>query len=577
MNSYPNTSSLFDLSQPSTFAQLPDDDFLALLQKQFPGQSQNNHLFGGFDHAVNPQNLSQFTLPTMSPSSEDTSPSPPSLNKDDHKKQGSEEAEEVVESALKRKASDDDLDDEPSLKNQHTGASPSSSRKGTSTKRKASGPDESKALKRKEQNRAAQRAFRERKEKHVRDLEDKVAASEAKNDALASENENLRDLLTRLQSENVALRQQASSSSFTFTVPKSTTTTTPAKSPQYLTDNSVFSTLPRAMYPSPDPNHLNNPVDTTSLMSFDPNVLNLIDENAQQTATDGAMQMDFEFGNGNSNKEPSTSWLPSNLTTLSTNPAYFSLANMFESPPPASSSAAPVSTSNNEQSSFSFDLNSLAAWPSSDVGTLDDLFGGYINPQPPMDVDALLRDSTSSISPVVHHNKFSPSTSASSSPASHASEPSIFSTREGSSSDSEIGHDESHCPKTREEALQRIAAEGSSPFVKESPSSHEKYLEGGNAHGPSMFVDSEVESNIMQSITCQPGRTTFPSTERNEENVEVLTAWRSIRADPNFKIQECDMTKLCSEFASKARCDGSRVVLEPSGVKHIRESLTRKH
>jgi hypothetical protein len=30
--------------------------------------------------------------------------------------------------------------------------------------------------KRKLQNRAAQRAFRERKEKHVRDLEDKVAA-----------------------------------------------------------------------------------------------------------------------------------------------------------------------------------------------------------------------------------------------------------------------------------------------------------------------------------------------------------------------------------------------------------------
>ena len=41
-------------------------------------------------------------------------------------------------------------------------------------------------IKRKEQNRAAQRAFRERKEKHVKDLEDKVNQQ-------AEENSNLRD------------------------------------------------------------------------------------------------------------------------------------------------------------------------------------------------------------------------------------------------------------------------------------------------------------------------------------------------------------------------------------------------
>ncbi|KIK16246.1 hypothetical protein PISMIDRAFT_70573, partial [Pisolithus microcarpus 441] len=66
--------------------------------------------------------------------------------------------------------------------------------------------DESRLLKRKEQNRAAQRAFRERKEKHVKDLEDKVAALEAKYEETETENSNLRDLLSRLQQENVALR-----------------------------------------------------------------------------------------------------------------------------------------------------------------------------------------------------------------------------------------------------------------------------------------------------------------------------------------------------------------------------------
>ncbi|EEB98729.1 hypothetical protein MPER_01714, partial [Moniliophthora perniciosa FA553] len=163
--------------------------------------------------------------------------------------------------------------------------------KRSTTKRKASGPgaDESRLLKRKEQNRAAQRAFRERKEKHVRDLEDKVAALEAKNEATTSENENLRDLLSRLQSENMALRQQAQS--FTFTVPKSTTSTAPPtneKNPQFFSDNSMFSTLPRISYTAPDPTNYSNPLDMTSMMSFNPNVLNLLDETPQQTATDNA-------------------------------------------------------------------------------------------------------------------------------------------------------------------------------------------------------------------------------------------------------------------------------------------------
>ncbi|EDR15463.1 uncharacterized protein LACBIDRAFT_242593, partial [Laccaria bicolor S238N-H82] len=66
--------------------------------------------------------------------------------------------------------------------------------------------DEGRLMKRKEQNRAAQRAFRERKEKHVKDLEDKVAALETKNEEAVHENENLRDLLTQLQNENLVLK-----------------------------------------------------------------------------------------------------------------------------------------------------------------------------------------------------------------------------------------------------------------------------------------------------------------------------------------------------------------------------------
>lgn len=63
--------------------------------------------------------------------------------------------------------------------------------------------------KRKAQNRAAQRAFRERKENHVRILEDRVKELEElnldKNSKLLLENEKLKEMITRLQNENAAL------------------------------------------------------------------------------------------------------------------------------------------------------------------------------------------------------------------------------------------------------------------------------------------------------------------------------------------------------------------------------------
>ncbi|KAJ6079114.1 hypothetical protein N7467_008867 [Penicillium canescens] len=60
--------------------------------------------------------------------------------------------------------------------------------------------------KRKAQNRAAQRAFRERKERHVRDLEDKVNKLEQASDTLQADNERLKRELARYTTENEILR-----------------------------------------------------------------------------------------------------------------------------------------------------------------------------------------------------------------------------------------------------------------------------------------------------------------------------------------------------------------------------------
>jgi AP-1-like transcription factor len=41
-------------------------------------------------------------------------------------------------------------------------------------------------------------------------------------------------------------------------------------------------------------------------------------------------------------------------------------------------------------------------------------------------------------------------------------------------------------------------------------------------------------------------------------------------------MQDLDINELCTEFTSKAKCDGTKVVLEPSGVHHIIEKLSAK-
>jgi AP-1-like factor len=64
----------------------------------------------------------------------------------------------------------------------------------------------------------------------------------------------------------------------------------------------------------------------------------------------------------------------------------------------------------------------------------------------------------------------------------------------------------------------------------------------------------------------------FPKTERNDRNIEVLAAWRSITSNPQFK--NVDINELCTEFTKKARCDGTKVVLEPEGVTDIIETLS---
>ncbi|KAF8139783.1 hypothetical protein EV363DRAFT_1497757 [Boletus edulis] len=549
---YSTMNSLWDISQgPSHFSQLPDDDFLALLQKQFATTDSP-------DHSVNAQDQRQ------SPSSDDSSPSPPS-NTDAASRRHSVNARsnDTDDAPLKRKASTDDMEPGPSSKNQHTADDSNSAKKSQQLRRRSTGnplQDESRLLKRKEQNRAAQRAFRERKEKHVKDLEDQVAALEEKNEAAEAENSNLRDLLSRLQEENQALKQ----AQFTFSVPKPAPMTAPAP-------NSTAQPSPFSFFGTP------SPFPPTSAPSQSP-FKAVLDE-----PTDVPMQTD-------TTPSPFGQYaLPQSYKTIAHNPLLMSFVD--ESP----STSFNTTSTTNSLDQFAFNFSSGPnSWPSTaqsqpftqnsghndflhPTHSLDELFGGnYMGNQGPLDFNALV-DSTT-MSPVSHangvkssaaaqkpisappsnSNNSSPSTSTSQSPFSWTT---LSQAGESPPSASETTPSSATAPVclpivlSRTDIAKHIVAEGPSPFT--------------DLPKPPLRKTSDMTTGEI--ISCQGSN--IPRTKESPENIEVLKAWRCITQSPHFK--DADINELCSEFSKKARCDGTKVVLEPGSVQQLFEQFKK--
>jgi len=63
----------------------------------------------------------------------------------------------------------------------------------------------------------------------------------------------------------------------------------------------------------------------------------------------------------------------------------------------------------------------------------------------------------------------------------------------------------------------------------------------------------------------------LPPIAKSDSNIDAEAAYNTIRSHPHFK--DLDINSLCQEFAQKARCDGTRVVLAPSGMQELVDSL----
>ncbi|KAF8624773.1 hypothetical protein AX15_005664 [Amanita polypyramis BW_CC] len=546
MEAYHDTTHLWDFSRPADFSQIPEDDFLAMLQKQYPPEATrhiNPNIPNNLSYAdsVNPQNISSrfSTNSDPTPPSEDSSPSP-SL----HDTAGGGLSDDSHDPMLKRKAGDDGPEDGgPHQKTQHTLHNGKGSSTGTAvvtSRRKSAGAgplsakDESRLLKRKEQNRAAQRAFRERKEKHVKDLEDKVAALEAKNEQSLSENENLRDLLARLQTENVVLKQQQQQQQhqgpFTFSMPKnaaglelqnrmtSSFVDSPIFAPSVASSSRTQTVLPSPASSNSSPKHT-NPVDWSSLTSFDPSMLNVLDDTSQSGATDVAMNVDLGFGTSSD----ALAGFP--FTTIASNPAFFSLASTFDAAaPPHQNDLSPSPPSANP---YNFDFGSLAPWPTSSQNdpSFNELFNGYIPSANSGDYNALLVNGPDSAS---IPRRIEPNSSSSSSVSSAASPGDLLLTPTSEADSCSKGE----CAKSKDACLKAIEESGPSPFAPpRSPN---------NTNNLSAVLKKTLDNNSAPMISCSGSK--FPKTPPSDKNIEVLTAWRTITSNPKFKVRQRCLT-----------------------------------
>ena len=346
-----------------------------------------------------------------------------------------------------------------------------------------------------------------------------------KNQRTESENENLRDLLTRLQEENMQLKKQQQPTSpsqpFTFAVSKDSPATvgnnvkSPLQKDSPLVSSSVSPVPPQTNFFTP---FTGSEFDFGSLIPFDPAVLNTLDDTyTSSSASDDVMNLDFGFGKPNRQT----------FNILASDPAYMSFAE--PSPPDSTSVSTPMNAIN------PFDFSALDQWSRSSgprsgetMQTFDELFGGstsFLPSSSGIDFAELMKKSPSLVasSPVSHTNL-----NGNGSGASNVDSPSTSSTDSPETPHHKGG---GGCPKTKEQLSEAISKAGLSSFVVDNPGNNNSSTQCETGSIPFLKKSANKDAPM---VMCRGS--SFPKTEQSDKNIEVLSAWRSITSDPQFKV-----------------------------------------
>lgn len=394
--------------------------------------------------------------------------------------------------------------------------------------------------------------------------------------------------MSRLQSENMRLRQ----SNFTFAVPQPSSSNDASSSGTQKPQMGVFNSPPStctsttaSSHDSPESVFANEKeMDTTDPLSFLNGNLSMLtsmdgsDQSQQQTATADTMNMDFGFG-------PSNNVTP--YTTIASNPLFMSFRESDAFDPmtthqnrdrtaSSASSTKPVSpfdfssgasshlTTPNSNNNGNSQPNGVANWPDFDMqafdltlsNSLDELFGNVYGIPPssqqshsPNSNNFDFLTGLSSVSGLGKPNSGSSLGATSSlSPINHQITPPI-STANSSPNISTNGRS---CTKSKEMVRQCMEAAGGSIFVPSSngimgtPNSSNASSSSGLP--PSSTTNGKTtDSAMMDKAAGLDGEDDcnefprckglqLPKTTKNEKNVEVMRAWKTIRTDPNFKV-----------------------------------------
>ncbi|KAJ1310920.1 hypothetical protein OPQ81_009432 [Rhizoctonia solani] len=543
-----DAQALWDLTSPITMPTMSDNDFLMLLEKQMQAAhpTSGNGVDGQQSFSNNPMVAPSSVMapppPTMPadtmtpPLTEESSPSPPASLNDNT----------TVGDGSKRKASRDDSgnpESQPRSKVQHKANESSVNSQPTAddttkkppTRRKSGGnaslSEEGRLAKRKEQNRAAQRAFRDRKEKHVRDLEDKIQELEQKYNTSETENTNLKDLLRRLQNENMMLKQSA----FTFEFSPDKSSNLASTSPTANTTSSLSSAeSTTANYVSKSPN---NSLFTTN-NTPSPNLNGHSDSGENVTINSAGI---LTFSNPSTTQPtpvtPALSVTSPGAGPSSISPSAFNHTSLFTSyrdPSASYSLGFPLGDFNTFGSTpnsglaaeFGMDLGmNMSGLDANDLGAFglgsdfDDLFGGQLG----------VLQGTSSYGNVGSATSPSPTGLVTSAPTPQSTSASTAPTPAPSQQPMIIDGLPSVGESARVECS--IKAPSASDW-RRCPKSRQD------------FVD------LVRSDSTKPS--TFGPPLTSDDKARIEQDWEQFKENPNAK--ELDVDNLCHELFDKAQC-----------------------
>lgn len=364
-------------------------------------------------------------------------------------------------------------------------------------------------------------------------LEEKVAMLEAKSDIQASENENLRDLLGRLQSENLALKQTP----FTFAVQPGSDAARASKSPASV----------GGRVSSPNALGANMEGYDTSMAYYSPSFF------GQPAGLPGSPpQVDLSaYGVG----PPYTLPTQSPYTTIAANPLYMS----FSETPSFSSYLSPSDSSSNSPRT----PGTSKAGSATTSHTTPDIM------MSPKSMQELFGTQFEGLVPFTgNFSVFSPEHSG----HTHGSMSPVAHTTGDHSADSR------ECPKSKEEMAARIGTQSTlgPPALASAANMEVDFLT------PQDREDALASCESGNDLPCH----VFAAIPESSKNVSLNDAWERVSKHPQFSVslseyvrlllmlfQECDMDQLCELLTAQAKCDGSKPVLEPTTVASVMERI----